>query len=297
MPLERRAVLPAIDMRLRPPAGPFLSLPMFRVENGLAARLRQRGYTPPESLAACSLDALFAEMDEAGIDASVVAARAPTSDDALSNAAVAELVSAHRDRLIGFIGAVALDPDVTASDLDECVRLGAIGIAVEPGLAKPPMRADDARLLPVYSAAASRGLPIFVTGGDSGPDTAFASPLWLERASAAVPVAEFVAVHGGWPYVREMVAVALRRHNVWVMPDMYAAHFPGHRDYTEAANGLLRDRILFATSYPAVNIVEYVRALREDGLTDEAWRAIAVDNPHRFLRRGAAAPVRTRVTP
>src|SRR4029077_19658231 len=39
----------AIDLRLRPPAGAFLSLALFRDDNGLSSRLRQRGYTVPAS--------------------------------------------------------------------------------------------------------------------------------------------------------------------------------------------------------------------------------------------------------
>jgi hypothetical protein len=220
----------------------------------------------------------------------VVAARAAANGTGVSNAAAAEIVRAHSRRFIGFIGATSLDPIHAVRDIEECASLGAVGVAVEPGLAVPPVRADDDSLLAIYEAAAGHGLPVFVTGGDSGPDTAFASPLWLERASGQVPEAEFVAVHGGWPYVREMVAVALRRQNVWVMPDMYAARFPGHREYVEVANGMLRERMLFATSYPAVNIIEYVRSLRDAGLSDDAWRAIAIENPRRFLRRRGAEP-------
>lgn len=283
-------------MRLRPPVGSFLSLALFQPGNGLAGRLRQRGYSVPRSYSARSLDALFAEMADAGIDRAVIVGRGAGRGPSVPNAEAAALVAAHPDRFAGFVGGVSLDLVRAIGDVRDCADLGAVAIAVEPGFAVPPVRADDESLLPVYRAAAERGLPLFVTGGDSGPDTAFASPLWLERAAGLVPEATFVAVHGGWPYVREMVAVALRRPNVWVMPDLYAARFAGHAEYVEAANGMLRERMLFATSYPAVNLAEYVRALRADGLTDDAWRAIAIDNPRRFLAARASARPRAAVT-
>ena len=163
------------------------------------------------------------------------------------------------------------------------MALGALAIGLEPGLMDPPLHADAPELNPLYEALEGAGLPVFLTGGDSGPDTSYASPLDLERASARFPRVEFVAVHGGWPYVAEMVAVALRRPNLWVMPDLYWGGFPGHRDYTEAANGILRERMLFASSYPAVNLEQYVTRLREDGLEPAAWRGIAWENPRRLL--------------
>lgn len=273
----------AIDLRLRPPVGAFLSLAQFDPASGLPIRLEQRGYTVPSSYRERSMDALFAEMDEAGIGRALVVARAPGRLGAVSNPDAAAVVEQYPRRLVGFLAQVACNLPQAERDVEEAEHLGATGISIEPGLGSPPRLADDASLLPIYELAAQHQLPIFVTGGDSGPDTSFASPLALEHAAGDVPGAVFVAAHGGWPFVREMVAVALRRPNVWVLPDMYAARFPGHAEYVELANGLLRERMVFGTSYPAVNIAQYVSSLRSDGLTDAAWRAIAIDNPQRLL--------------
>jgi predicted TIM-barrel fold metal-dependent hydrolase len=275
--------LGAIDLRARPPVGPFLELALFDDADGLAVRLRSRGYEPPPSFLAKSIDLFFDEMAAAGIGAVVVGARAPGRLGGVSNAAAAEVVREHWPRVVGFIGAVSGELDALDDELAECQRLGAVGVAVESGLWDPPLHADSTQLWPIYERIQAVDLPVFVTGGDSGPDTSYASPLPLERASAAFPGLEFVAVHGGWPYVREMVAVALRRPNVWVMPDLYAARFPGHGDYVEAANTILRERMLFASSYPAVNVEQFVAALAEDGLLPDAWRAMAMDNPRRLL--------------
>jgi hypothetical protein len=273
-----------IDLRIRPPIGPFLDLALFNEQDGLANRLRARGYDPPPSFLTRSVDLFFAEMTAAGIEGAVVSARAPGRLGGVSNAAAAEVADAYPEYLIGFTGALSGQIETVDAELMECARLGALAVSLEPGLGEPPLHADALPLMAIYERIQAAGLPVFITGGDAGPDTSYASPLGLERASARFPNLAFVAVHGGWPYVREMIAVALRRPNVWIMPDLYAAKFPGHIEYVEAANGILRDRMLFASSYPAVNVEQFVTTLREDGLGEDAWRAMAVDNPRRLLK-------------
>jgi predicted TIM-barrel fold metal-dependent hydrolase len=279
----------AIDLRLRPPAGAFLDLSLFAPDSGLGRRLRDRGYDLPASFVEQSVDLLREEMSRAGIHAALTAARAPGRLGGVSNAEAAAVADRLAPELIGFVGCLAARPADAIAEIASCVALGALAVGLEPGLMDPPLHADAPELNLVYEALEASGLPVFVTGGDAGPDTSYASPLDLERASARFPRVPFVAVHGGWPYVGEMVAVALRRPNVWVMPDLYWVAFPGHRDYTEASNGILRERMLFASSYPAVNLEQYVARLHADGLEPDAWRAIAWENPQRLLGDRLAA--------
>ena len=112
------------------------------------------------------------------------------------------------------------------------------------------------------------------------------SRLPLDRVARDFPNLEVVSVHGGWPFVTETLGVAWRRPNFWVMPDLYWANLPGRSDYTLAANGFLKDRMLFGTSYPAVNVEQYVTALKSAGLSEDAWQAISVHNPRRLLGLG-----------
>lgn len=273
----------AIDLRLRPPCEEFRGLHFFSDREGLFERLRQRGYSVPKSLAELSIGSFWEEMSEAGIAGGLICARSPGRLGGVSNADVAEVVKRYPERLVGFAGCVSLDEEGIGADLEECKRLGAVAVSLEPGLAEPPMYADDKKLMPIYAAISESHLPVFVTGGDSGPDITYASPVALERVGGWFPSLEIVAAHGGWPWVREMIAVARHRKNVWVMPDMYSTKFVGHSDYTEVANGMLRDQMLFGSNYPAVNIKEHVSALLEDGLREDAWHALAVENPRRLL--------------
>ncbi len=273
----------AIDMRARPPADEFLSQRMFASPDWASAVLRRRGYDLPASIRLRSMAAFNEEMTAAGIGQAVVFARIHNDTvGGTSNESVARFVSAHGDRFLG-VGCVRMTPTDAATDLAACEKLGFAGIAVEPGLHDPPLHADDPSLYPIYERVASMGLPVFITGGDANPDISYASPLVLDRMTRDFPRLDVVAVHGGWPWVTEMLGVAWRRPNVWVMPDLYWANMPGQADYTAAANGYLRDRMLFATSYPAVNIEQYVAALRASNLTSSSWRTISEVNPRRLL--------------
>lgn len=277
----------AIDLRARPPAGEFLSQRMFASPDRATAVLRRRGYDLPASIEFRSMPAFIDEMTTAGIGQAVVFARIENDTvGGTSNESVARFVKASSGRFLG-VGCVRMTgPDATG-DLDECEKLGFAGVAVEPGLNEPPLVADDPGLYPIYERIASMGLPVFITGGDANPDISYASPVALDRMARDFPRLDVVAVHGGWPWVTETLGVAWRRANVWVMPDLYWANMPGQADYTAAANGYLRDRMLFATSYPAVNIEQYVAALRASNLSVGSWRAISQANPRRLL--GGAA--------
>ena len=273
----------AIDLRARPPAGEFLQQRMFTSPGAMGARLRQRGYDIPPSFERQSLPLFFDEMTRAGVDTAVLAARA--SNDLIggtSNEFVAELVRTHPDRFLG-VGSLRLTPGDTEADLVTCRQLEFVGVTVEPGIADPPMHADDPVLYPVYEQIDATGLPVFVSGGDANPDISYAFPAPLDRVARDFPNLQVVSVHGGWPFVTETLGVAWRRPNFWVMPDLYWANLPGRSDYTLAANGFLMDRMLFATSYPAVNVEQYVTALKSAGLSEAAWQATSVHNPRRLL--------------
>ena len=273
----------AIDMRARPPAGEFLSQRMFASPDRATVVLRRRGYDLPASIEFRSMEAFDEEMATAGIGRATVFARIDNDTvGGTSNRSVARFVDAHPGRFLG-VGCVRMTPAEAAADLEECQELGFAGIAVEPGLNDPPLVADDPSLYPIYERIASMGLPAFITGGDANPDISYASPVALDRMARDFPRLNVVAVHGGWPWVTETLGVAWRRPNLWVMPDLYWANMPGQADYTIAANGYLRDRMLFATSYPAVNIEQYVAALRASGLSSRAWTAISQSNPRTLL--------------
>src|SRR6185436_10570556 len=88
------------------------------------------------------------------------------------------------------------------------------------------------------------------------------NPSALDRMARDFPKVNFVSAHGSYPYVLEVIAVAMKRENVWIAPDMYMIYAPARHLYVEAAQGYLQDRMLFGTGYPYTPLAEAVERFR-----------------------------------
>ena len=66
------------------------------------------------------------------------------------------------------------------------------------------------------------------------------------------PNIPMIAGHGGWPWLREMFCAAFFTANIYLVPDLYSVRCPGQDDVRLAAEYMLRDRMLFGSSYPLV---------------------------------------------
>jgi len=131
------------------------------------------------------------------------------------------------------------------------------------------MRADDARLLPLYDVCAELGVPAFVMSGPTTPDLAFNDPIAVDRVAKMFPALPIVCCHGFYPNIDAIITVAFRNENVFVSPDMYA-FAPGGNRYVEAANGFMRDQFLFGSSYPFRPMRQGVEDFRGLGLSKES---------------------------
>ena len=254
--LERSITVPKpiIDMRIRPPFlhkffGSTPGTPEYDVVRWLGARVGSNDldhFTRVRN----SAD-LLAEMDAAAITVGVVVARS-VPGVRVTNDEVARVVSADPRRLVG-IGLV--DPqhlglEAAIAEVRRAVTiLGCRAINVDPGFLEKPIKADDSLLFPIYQVAQELGVPVFIMSGPTTPNLSDSEPRSIARVAKAFPKLSIVACHGCWPFVQEMIAVALMHPNVFVSPDMYT-FLPGGQLYIEAANGFMKDQLLFGTAYP-----------------------------------------------
>nr|WP_247893243.1 amidohydrolase family protein [Azospirillum endophyticum] len=230
-----------------------------------------------------TLDGYLADVREAGITAAAIIGR-DTPGVSTSNDRVQELV-AGRPELIG-VGSVDPQRQGTAAAVAEVGRavtaLGLKGINLEPGFLDPAIAFDDPSLLPVYDACDQLKVPVFLMTGPTTPDPRFNDPAPVGRIARSFPTLNIVIHHGFWPHVAEIVGIAFRHPNVHIVPDMYL-FLPGSRLYVEAANGFLRDQLLFGSSYPFRPMKQTVEDFLKLGFDGAVLDGLLFDNARRLL--------------
>jgi uncharacterized protein len=259
-----------VDMRVRPPTGPWIGKPQFLTDNYYPARA---GFPRPPSAQQQSMPMLLSEMDAAGVHWGVIAGRQAAEPlGVVSNDAVAAVVAEHPDRFVAFAGIAVNDPPERAiAEIDRCLALpGFRGVMIEPAAAPAPMALDDRRLYPLYEHCANRRVPLTITLSLElvklvSHSWTLASPLPLYQPARDFPTLQFVIAHGAWPFVQEMVGLAFVLPNVWLSPDLYmvGTDMPFALEYVNAANLYLSDRTLFGTGYPSRPHVESLRAFEQ----------------------------------
>lgn len=274
-----------VDFRVRPPFSGYLQAHLYRDRERTARISRAHGHEPPPALATASWEAFLGELDASGVDVAVIVGRhAAPAYGGVRNEDIARLVRGGGGRFVGFASVDVASP-TAADDLERAVReLGLVGLALDPGFAQHPVYPDDPLLEPLYERCQRLAVPAMITvSGNAGPDIGYGNPVHVDRLAARYPDLQIVVAHGGWPWVLEMLGVAFRRLNVWISPDQYAVNLPGSQHYAEAANGFLRDRLLFGSSYPFLPLDGALASYRALPFRPEALERVLGGNAQRLL--------------
>lgn len=273
-----------IDFRIRPPLRGFLDLVLFREHERRDMYTRNLGFEPAPSAVEQSADLLIGEMDAAGVTTGLVVGRHAGALGSVSNADVIEICNDYPDR---FVGAASIDPSdrrKAVRQIEEAVAAGLKVVNIEPGAYPAPMYPDDRRLYPIYAHCEDANLPILMmAGGNAGPDIGYTNPEALDHVLVDFPGLRVVVTHGGWPWVHQILHLAIRRPNLYLSPDMYLANMPGMDDYLKAANGFLADRFIFGSCYPFCPVAGYADWYRTLPLSEEVREKTMYRNAARLL--------------
>jgi predicted TIM-barrel fold metal-dependent hydrolase len=276
-----------IDMRSRPAFlhkffGSTPSTPEYEVVRWLNKRVGSRDVD--HFCRARDANGFVAEMDSAGIAAAVMVARS-VPGVRVSNDDLAEVAKAAPDRLLAV---ASVDPielgvnDAVAEATRAVKQLGHKGINIDAGFYAEPLKANDERLMPLYEACQTLGVPAFVMSGPTTPNLEFNDPFAIDTVAKTFPKLKIVCCHGFYPRIADIITVAFRNENVFVSPDMYT-FAPDGKLYVEAANGFMKDQFLFGSSYPFRPMKQGVEDFQSLGLTDEAYAAATYQNAQRLL--------------
>ena len=109
-------------------------------------------------------------------------------------------------------------------------------------------------------------------------------PAPLARVAADFPHLRLVAYHGYWPNVQQLLGVAFRHANVFLVPDMYL-FLPGSEVLVDAANGFLSEQLLFGSSYPFRPITQSIEDAQRLGLREHVLDKFFYANARQLLTR------------
>lgn len=280
-----------IDMRLRPPLPGWKDSRMFAQSS--FDYLAIEGFPRPPSAIHKSLDMLLMEMDEADVEQGVIMGRkSPPPFGHIDNEELHQLVVAHPGRFIAWAGLDVGGPmEDSIAELEHIANSGIYrGISIEPTLSAKYKHSGDKALYPLFEACAANELPINISM--SSPLQIATSqyiekirPQYLAQVARDFPTLNFHIGHAAWPWVLEMIAVAIACPNIWVSPDMYLiGQFPGSNDFAKAALNFLSDRTLFGSAYPFKPLKETIQAYKAWNFPEQLERKVLHDNARRLMK-------------
>lgn len=273
----------AIDFRVRPPIASYKHAEFYTNLEDVSQRSARFGTTISPCAYTFSIDDLLKEMDECGIEQAVVPIRKGCNGN---NNDLLFLSQNWPSRFIGLAGiAPCMGLDKAFSEIQQYVIDGSCaGIALEPAFDPEPWFVDDKKIFPLYEKCQFEDIPIvFTFGGIFTSSLEYYLPVAMDKVARLFPKLRIALSHGGWPFVTEICQLAFNHNNIYIAPDMYMINAPGSMDYIVAANGLLYDRMIFASAAPIISIRDAAYHYQNCGVKEKFLPYLMEKNARRFL--------------
>lgn len=273
-----------IDFRVRVPYGAFLQTGFYRdIPKREAVAAGKYNMHLPKSVYEGSMEQLIKEMDELHIAKAVVPARNAFH---IPNAEMEQLLREYPGRFLTFAQVSPLDGKQALEEIQRYVVEGqCTGVVVEPGYgSNEKMAVHDERMYPVYDLCQKHNIPMMLGyGGMLHPSLKLFQPVDIDTVALDFPDLRVLLAHGGWPYIQEMMWIALVRKNIYLMPDLYMYQTPGMLDYAAGANTVVKEKIIWGSAYPIVSQKESLEKYCNSGIQEEFLDHVLYKNALRFL--------------
>ncbi|MFX1340121.1 MAG: amidohydrolase family protein, partial [Promethearchaeota archaeon] len=229
-------------------------------------------------LSKAGAERLIKEMDEAGIDKTVLLAldgefifRSKVTYKEY-NDLLAKYMNRYPDRFIGFAGIDPRRGTEAIKELERCVNeLGCSGVKLWTLTGFYP---DDLKFYPFYERVEELGATILChTGlGPTGTYLKYCRPIYVDKVAVDFPKINFIMAHMGDPWTKEAIAVATKNANVYLdisawEPQMKLAPFAFFEALIEAKMTCGINKILFGTDWPLftsiLSLKEYVEKIKK----------------------------------
>lgn len=229
-------------------------------------------------------ETLMAQMDEAGIDKTILyAVEAPIVY--ASNEYVHALCSACPDRLIGL---ASVDPkqDNATSVLEAAVRdLGLKGLKLHPPL--QDFFPNDEAVFPLYEKAVELDIPVVFHVGTTPFGSACrlsqASPLLIDDVAVRFPELRILLTHLGTLWHNEAFMLVEKNPNVYIDTAAYVGEIRNVLT-PDMITRIGPDKIIFGTDYPMPyagqphRMKDFVDCIKSLGLSEEILGGIFHEN-------------------
>jgi uncharacterized protein len=226
---------------------------------------------------------LVADMDAASVEKVLICAQEGGSWR-VSYDYTRSMVDQHPDRLSWTAGIDPRDIAGGLRKLDVAVKeQGAAGAHSYPHWFRIPP--DDRIYYPFYAKCVELDVPIQIQVG-----MAFQAGLksvgWpgsIDTIAVDFPDLRIVGIHTGYPWEREMVAVAWKHPNVYIGAD---CHHPRSwaPELVEFIKGEGREKVMWGTNKPVFEFAEHLAGVDALGLDEDTKRLFLYENVKRVYR-------------
>lgn len=271
-----------IDMRFRPGTKDTLQ--------GILTNPLYKAFSAATNFAARPAKTLEEETEmlkETGVVHAVVTGRDIGSSVATvsTNPGMLECIQKYPDYYTGFYGIDPLLRMQALRSFRHAVReYGVRGASIDPAMSG--VAVNSALYYPFYAACCEEGIPVAITTGCSCgmPNVVLEhhAPWLIDRVAADFPELPIIVSHGAYPWVMEMLGVAMRHANVYIDFSACTMLF-NVEQYVHAANRQLMGKVLFASAHPFDHIRDTLKLYRELPFTDEAREHVMYANAAKLL--------------
>ncbi len=240
-----------------------------------------------------ALDEMLRMMDEGGVArAMLVAAKIGQAGTVgawhLPYETVADLVQKRPERFVGLAGLDPTEGMAGVRAFERAVReYGFVGAHGYPHWFE--LAPDHARWYPFYAKACELDVPVQLQVGQSlvydprRPLRSVGRPITLDGIACDFPELKLVGIHIGIPWHDEMIAMAWKHRNVYIVADAHAPkHWPA--SFVRYIDSYGQDKVMFGTDFPVLGF----RRMREEvealGLRDVPKRKFLRDNALRVYK-------------
>lgn len=235
---------------------------------------------------------MLRQMDAAGIEKSFLVAN-KTGQLGLPGSwhlpyeMVAEAVKQFPDRFYGLAGIDPTEGMAGIRALEKAVQdFGFIGAHAYPHWFE--LAPDHARWYPFYSKCVELDIPILLQVGQSlvyeprRPLQSVGRPITLDPVACHFPELKLVGIHIGIPWADEMIAMAWKHENVYIIAD---AHAPKYwpESFIRYIDSYGRHKVMFGTDFPVLSFQRYREEVDGLDLRPESYQAFLRDNAIRVF--------------